>query len=68
LTGEAVKVTWVPSQIAPDGFAVMETETGRMGFTTMMMVLEVAGLPVWQVSEVVTIHVIWSPCLSAELM
>jgi hypothetical protein len=68
LTGDAVKVTWVPSQIGPDGFADMETETGRMGFTTMMMVLEVAGLPVWQVSEVVTIQVIWSPCLSAELV
>ena len=46
LVGVAVKVTLVPAQIAPDGTAAMLTLAGKLGFTVMVIVLEVAGLPV----------------------
>jgi hypothetical protein len=68
LTGEAVKITWVPSQIAPAGFAEMETETGSTGFTCMVIGSEVAGLPDWQDSDEVRMQMIWSPCLRVELL
>ena len=44
LVGVAVKVTLVPAQT---GLAEepMDTLTGRIGFTAMVMILEVAGLP-----------------------
>ena len=41
----AVNVTEVPSQIVPDGSAAMETLAVRMGFTRLIMLLEVAGPP-----------------------
>ena len=46
--GVAVKVTMDPWQ---DGFceAIMETDTARTGFTTMVMILDAAGFPVIQV-------------------
>ena len=46
-TGVAVKVTLVPAQI---GFAeaTMLTLTGNAEFTVMVMVFEVAGLPLTQ--------------------
>jgi len=53
-TGVAVKVTLVPAQI---GFseATMLTLAGNTGFTVMVMVFEVAGLPVAQGAfEVIT--------------
>ena len=46
LVGVAVNITLVPAQIAPDGTAAMLALAGRFGFTVMVMVLEVAGLPV----------------------
>ena len=50
MVGVAVKVTLVPTQIlfceAP-----MEILTGSKGFTIILMVLEVAGLPVAQVAS-----------------
>jgi hypothetical protein len=53
--GVAVKVTGVPEHIAPDGRAAMETLTGRCGFTSIVIVFEVAGFPVIHVSdEVIT--------------
>lgn len=44
-----MNVTCVPLQTGFDDVA-METLTGRMGFTTMVTVLEVAGLPCGQVA------------------
>ncbi len=60
LTGSGVKVTEVPSQILlAEG--EIETLTGDKGFTVMITVLEVAGLPVLQGRlEVMTTYT-WSP-------
>ena len=43
-----MKVTLVPEHIAPDGTAAMLTLAGKFAFTVMVIVLEVAGLPVKQ--------------------
>ena len=49
MTGVAVKVTKVPAQT---GFAegVTDTLTGSSGFTPMVTVFELAGLPLGQVA------------------
>jgi hypothetical protein len=53
--GVAVKVTEVPAQIAPEGTAAMLTLAGRFALTIMVMVFDVAGLPVGQVAfDVIT--------------
>jgi hypothetical protein len=55
LVGDAVKVTDVPAQMAPDGDAAMVTLAGSNGFTVMVIALDVAGLPVAQVAvDVIT--------------
>ena len=56
LVGVAVKVTEVPAQT---GLAEAETETltGRLGFTVMVTVFDVAGLPVGQVAFEVSTQV-----------
>ena len=59
--GTAVNVTLVPEQIAPEGLADIETLTGNSGFTTMVMVFEVAGLPVGQVAFEVKTQIMTSP-------
>ena len=54
MVGVAVKVTLVPEQMLFCE-ASIDTLTGSNGFTIMLMVLDVAGLPVAQViSEVRT--------------
>ena len=54
MVGVAVNVTLVPEQIVVAD-AEMLTLTGKLGFTVMVTVLEVAGLPVAQVAlEVIT--------------
>jgi hypothetical protein len=53
LEGVAVKVTLVPEQIVV-ALAEILTLAGRFGFTVMVIVLEVAGLPVAQVAFEVT--------------
>ena len=60
MVGVAVKVTEVPAQT---GFAegAIITLTGRFGLTVMVIVFEVAGLPVAQVALEVSTHVITSP-------
>ena len=64
----AVKVTAVPLQMEPDGLAVTFTEIGTDGFTVMLMILDVAGLPVTQqVTVVVTTQLTWSPLASEEV-
>ena len=45
-----MKVTEVPAQIAPDGEADILTLAGNNGFTVIVMILDVAGLPVAQVA------------------
>ena len=51
----AVKVTLVPVQMAPDGFAVTLTLAGSNEFTVILIKLDVAGEPVAQVAfEVIT--------------
>ena len=59
MVGVAVKVTVVPAQT---GFAEAATDmlTGSSGFTVMVMVFEVAGLPVGQVALEVKTQVIAS--------
>jgi len=54
LVGVAVKVTDVPEQMVVPGLAAMLTLTGRFGFTVMVRVFDVAGLPVGQVALEVT--------------
>ena len=49
MVGVAVKVTLVPGQIVVDDAEILIL-TGRFGFTVMVTVLDVAGLPVAQVA------------------
>ena len=49
MVGVAVKVTDVPAQTGL-AEAATDTLTGRLGFTVMVTVLEIAGLPVGQVA------------------
>ena len=58
--GVAVKVTDVPGQMAPEGLAEIETDTGRLEFITIVIILEVAGEPVAQVAFDVSTQVTWS--------
>ena len=60
LVGVAVKVTEVSEQT---GFAdaATDTLTGSNGFTVMVMVFEVAGLPVGQVALEVKTHAMVFP-------
>lgn len=50
MVGVAVKVTLVASQIVVPGAAAILTLTGRFGLTVIVIVLDVAGLPVGQVT------------------
>ena len=60
LTGVAVKVTFVPAQIAPAGFAAIFTAAAAALFTTIVMELDVAGEPEMQVPLLVSTQVITS--------
>ena len=66
--GTAVKVTLVPAQMAPDGFADIATLTGNSGLTVMVIEFEVAGLPVGQIAFEVKTQVMTSPLESAALV
>ena len=48
MVGVAVKVTEVPAQIAPDGTAAILTLAVNIGFTVIVIPLEVAGDPAKQ--------------------
>ena len=65
LVGVAVKVTEVPAQIAPEGTAAMLTLAGSVGFTIIVIVFDVAGLPVTQVNVEVITTEIASPLIKA---
>ena len=56
LVGVTVKVTLVPEQIVVAAAEIL-TLTGRFGFTVMVTVLDVAGLPVAQVALEVRMQV-----------
>ena len=66
--GVAVNVTELLAQIVADGLAAMLTLTGRFGFTVIVIVLEVAGLPVPQLAVEVITQVIVLPFVSAALV
>lgn len=57
LVGVAVKVTLVPAQTGLSDGAI-ELLTGKIGFTIMVTMFEVAGLPVAQVAFEVSAQVI----------
>ena len=65
LVGVAVKVTEVPAQIAPEGTAAILTLAGKFGLTTIVIVFDVAGLPVTQVNVEVITTEIASPLIKA---
>ena len=65
MVGVAVKVTFVPEQIVV-ALAAILTLTGRFGFTVIVMVLEVAGLPVAQVALEVSTQLTTFPFDSVE--
>ena len=50
MVGVAVNVTFVPAQMVVEGLAAIETLTGKAGFTVIVNVFDVAGLPVAQVA------------------
>jgi hypothetical protein len=65
LVGVAVNVTLVPEQMADDGDAAILTLAATAGFTTIVIVLEVAGLPVAHVFEDVMTQAIVFPFVNA---
>ena len=61
LVGVAVKVTLVPEQIDPFGFAAILTLAGNAELTDIVIGLEAAGDPVTHVKLDVTTQVITLP-------
>jgi hypothetical protein len=59
LVGVAVNVTGVEAQTGL-AEAKIETLTGKLAFTVMVIMFEVAGLPVEQAALDVRIHFTWS--------
>ena len=53
-----MKVTFVPGHIAPAGLAAMLTLAVRFGFTVIVIIFDVAGLPVTHVELLVITQVI----------
>jgi hypothetical protein len=66
LTGVAVKVTDVPEHTAPEGDAAIVTPAVRRSLILIVIIFEVAGLPVTQVALEVSTTVIWSPFESVD--
>ena len=56
--GVAVKVTLVPAQIVPAGLAAMLTLAATFALTVIVIIFEVAGLPVTQAALLVITQVI----------
>ena len=67
LVGVAVNVTLVPEQIVV-AVAEILTLAGRFGFTTIVIVFEVAGFPVIQAAFEVNTQVITSLFANAEFV
>ena len=66
MVGAAVNVTLVKGQMVV-AVALMLTLAGRFGFTVMVMVLEVAGLPVAHAALDVSTQVTRSPLFNVVL-
>lgn len=64
--GVAVKVTDVDEQTAPDGDATIFTLAGRRSLILIVIIFDVAGLPLTQFAVEVMTTVIWSPFESAD--
>ena len=60
-----MKVTEIPAQIAPEGTADILTLADRFGLTIIVIVFDVAGLPVAQGAVEVIATVIASPLARA---
>ena len=60
MTGVAVNVTGIPAQTGLLD-AVIAILTGRFGFTVMVIIFEVAGLPVGQIASEVRMQDTRSP-------
>ena len=67
MVGVAVKSTFVPAHIAPEGIAPMLTLAGKFGFTVMVIEFDVAGLPVTHVALEVMSQVTMSPLFNVVL-
>ena len=65
--GVAVKVTLVPEHMVV-AVAAIDTLTGKLGFTVIVTVLEVAGLPVAQVALEVKTQTTVLPFARLELV
>jgi len=68
LIGVAVKVTLVPAQIVPDGTAAMFTLAGKLGFTVIVIVFDVACELVTHVALEVIIQFIVFPFARVALV
>ena len=68
MVGDALNVTLVPEQMAPEGTAAMLTLAATFGFTVMMIELEVAGLPDAQDKLDIITHFIVSEFDSVEVI
>ncbi len=69
MDGTAVKLTMVPVQICPAGFAETRTAGVTFGFTCIAMVLDAAVAEVRQVPPLIVIsQVTTSPLISVELL
>jgi hypothetical protein len=64
--GVAVKVTGVPEQTGPTGFAAILTLAATGGLTSITIWLDRTGLPVTQARDEVIVTAIISLSLSAE--
>ena len=67
MVGVAVKVTDVPAQTGL-AEATIDTLTGRFGLTVIVIVFDVAGLPVTQVALEVMIQVTRAPLTRAAFV
>ena len=60
MVGVAVNVTLVPWQTVPAGIAAIAIDTAALAVTEVVIVLDVAGLPVEQLRFEVKIQITWS--------
>ena len=61
MEGAAVKVTFVPAQMAPDGAAVTETPAVTVVFTTIVITFDVSCVELMQLALLVMMQRIWFP-------
>ena len=66
MVGVAVNVTLVPEQIELPGVAIMLTDAVTVGFTVMVIALDVIGFGLAQASDEVMTQVTISPFTNVE--